>query len=167
MKTTIWCHGTGECKGKLRHRVGKERKLPLSPSYGLYLNIRQLVGLCAPNPCPSLHGHLSSTIFIISIRTVIIIIIIISLLSISSVQRHLKNCISLQYNVVLFYALQQSDSVIHIDTCFYILFHYGLSQDIECSSLCYTLGLCCLSIQYVIVWEFLSWLSGNESDWHP
>ena len=27
-----------------------------------------------------------------------------------------------------------------------ILFHYGLSQDIQYSSLCYTLGPCCLSI---------------------
>ena len=34
---------------------------------------------------------------------------------------------------------------------FYILFHYGLSQDIEYSSLCYTVGPCCLSILNVIV----------------
>ena len=39
-------------------------------------------------------------------------------------------------------AVQQSDSVICI--LFPILFHYGLSQDIECSSLCYTGGPCCL-----------------------
>ena len=32
-----------------------------------------------------------------------------------------------------------------------ILFHYGLSQDIEYSSLCYRIGHCCLSILYVIV----------------
>ena len=30
-----------------------------------------------------------------------------------------------------------------------ILFHYGLSQDIEYSSLCYTVGPCCLSILYI------------------
>ena len=30
-----------------------------------------------------------------------------------------------------------------------MLFHYGLSQDTECTSLCYTVGLC-LSILYVI-----------------
>ena len=30
---------------------------------------------------------------------------------------------------------------------FYILFHYGFLQDIEHSSLCYTVGPCCLSIQ--------------------
>ena len=29
-----------------------------------------------------------------------------------------------------------------------ILFHYGLSQDMEYSSLCYTVGPCCLSILY-------------------
>ena len=32
---------------------------------------------------------------------------------------------------------------------FYILFHYGLSWDIEYSSLCYTVGSCCLSILYI------------------
>ena len=36
--------------------------------------------------------------------------------------------------------VQQSVSVI------YILFHCKLLQDIEYSSLCYTVGLCCLSI---------------------
>ena len=34
---------------------------------------------------------------------------------------------------------------------FHILFHYGLLQDIECSSLCYTVSPCCLSVLYIIV----------------
>ena len=34
-------------------------------------------------------------------------------------------------------AVQQSDSVIHINILFHILFHDGLSQDSEYSSLCY------------------------------
>ena len=50
---------------------------------------------------------------------------------------------------MLISAIQQSDSV--IDILFHILFHFGLSQDIEYSSLCYTVGPCCLSILYVIV----------------
>ena len=33
----------------------------------------------------------------------------------------------------------------------YILFHYGLSQDIAYSSLCYTVGPCCSSILHIIV----------------
>ena len=33
---------------------------------------------------------------------------------------------------------------------FNIIFHYGLSQDIEYSSLCYIKGFCCLSIIYII-----------------
>ena len=41
--------------------------------------------------------------------------------------------------------VRQSDSVIHI------LSQYGLSQDVESSSLCYTVGPCCLSILHVIV----------------
>ena len=32
-----------------------------------------------------------------------------------------------------------------------ILFHCGLSQDIEYSSLCYTIGPCCLSILHIVV----------------
>ena len=34
---------------------------------------------------------------------------------------------------------------------FQILFHYRLLQDIEYSSLCYTVNSCCLSILYVVV----------------
>ena len=46
------------------------------------------------------------------------------------------------YNVVLTATVQQSDLVIHthIYIFFHILFHYGLSQDIEH---CYTVGPCC------------------------
>ena len=64
--------------------------------------------------------------------------------------------VKLSYNVLLNTAVQQSDSYtyvciyiyiyIHIYILFHILFHYGLSQDIEYSSLHYTVGLCCLSI---------------------
>ena len=35
--------------------------------------------------------------------------------------------------------------------CFYIPFCYGLSQDTECSSLCCTVGPCCLSILFIKV----------------
>ena len=57
----------------------------------------------------------------------------------------------LLYNVVLNYAIQQSDSDIYIYThtyiyvAFYILFHYDLSQEIEYSSLCYNVEPCCFS----------------------
>ena len=45
------------------------------------------------------------------------------------------------YSLVLITAVQQSDIVIHIYTVFVnILFHYGLSQDIEYSSQCSTEG---------------------------
>ena len=59
-------------------------------------------------------------------------------------------------NAVLISAVEQSDSVIHyiyIYTFifFYILFHYGLSQNIEYSYLCYTVGPCYLSTLYIIV----------------
>ena len=40
---------------------------------------------------------------------------------------------------------------IYISILFYILFHYGLSQDIEYSSLYYTAGPCCLPILHLIV----------------
>ena len=38
------------------------------------------------------------------------------------------------------------NSVIHKYCFYFILFQYGLLQDIEYSSLCYTIGPCCLSI---------------------
>ena len=41
--------------------------------------------------------------------------------------------------------------VIHIYILFDTPFHYGLLQDIEYSSLGYTVGPCCLSILYIIV----------------
>ena len=47
---------------------------------------------------------------------------------------------------MLISAVQQRDSVIHLYVIFPILFHYGLSQGIEYSSLCYTVGPCWLSI---------------------
>ena len=59
------------------------------------------------------------------------------------------------YYVVLTSAVQQSDSVIYVCVCIYIfhnLFHYGLSQDIEYSSLYYTAGPCCLFILYIMVY---------------
>ena len=54
--------------------------------------------------------------------------------------------VQLTYTVVLISAIQQSDSVLHmyIHSFFYILLHYGLSQNIEYSSLCFTVGPCYL-----------------------
>ena len=56
---------------------------------------------------------------------------------------------------MLISAVQQSDSVIHTYIYVYILFHilshYGLSQDIDFSSLCYAIESYCLSILYIIV----------------
>ena len=65
------------------------------------------------------------------------------------------------YNAVLlfdfFVFLQQSDSVIHIYVhilFFNILFHYGLLQDVEDNSLCYTVGTC-LSIRYILIIAYI------------
>ena len=55
---------------------------------------------------------------------------------------------------VNFCYIQKSDSVIYI--LFHILFHYGLSQDIEHSSLCYTIGPCCFSI-HSFFWKSRRW----------
>ena len=41
---------------------------------------------------------------------------------------------------MLISAVQQSDSVIHMYILFHILSHYDLSEDIEYSSLCYTVA---------------------------
>ena len=53
------------------------------------------------------------------------------------------------YSVVLISAVEQSNSVIHIYKFFFffnVFLHYGLSQDVGYSFLCYTLEPCCLSI---------------------
>ena len=61
--------------------------------------------------------------------------------------------VQLIYNVVLIIAVQKNDSVIHIYIyiLFHILFHYGLSQDTEQSSLCSTVGPRCLCIDNIII----------------
>ena len=43
----------------------------------------------------------------------------------------------------------------YIYILFHILFHYGLSQDIEYSSLCYTVGHCFLSILYMYLFKLV------------
>ena len=56
-------------------------------------------------------------------------------------------------NVVLVSGVQQSDSVlhIHVSILFQIPFPFRLLQNIEQSSLCYTVGPCWLSILYIVV----------------
>ena len=52
---------------------------------------------------------------------------------------------------MLLSAGHQSDPTIHICILSHIIFHYGLSQDINYSSLCYTIGPCGPSFLYIIV----------------
>ena len=47
-------------------------------------------------------------------------------------------------NAVLVLGIQQRDSVIYVSILFQILFPGSLSQNIEQSSLCSTVGPCCL-----------------------
>ena len=76
--------------------------------------------------------------------------------------------VELVYNIVLVSDVQWSDSVC-LCVCIYththiffshIIFHCGLSQDIEYSSFCYTRGLCCLW-----KWKLLShvWLFATQN----
>ena len=55
-------------------------------------------------------------------------------------------------NDVFISTVQQTDSVIHIYTFYFIFFSIILSQHIEHSSLCYTVGPCYLSILCMIVY---------------
>ena len=59
--------------------------------------------------------------------------------------------LQLTYNVS---GVEQSDSVIHRYMCilFQVLFHHRLLQDTEYSSLCSTVGPCCLSTLYIVVY---------------
>ena len=60
-------------------------------------------------------------------------------------------------NILLVSGVQQSDSVIHMHKAilFQVLFPYRLLQNIEQSSLCYTVGRCWLSILNIAVCIFL------------
>ena len=50
----------------------------------------------------------------------------------------------------------------HTYILFHVLFHYGLSQDIKYSCLCYIVGSCCLSILYIIQgWQKSLFFSHN------
>ena len=60
------------------------------------------------------------------------------------------------YAVVIDFSVQYTDSFMHLNVCvcmcIYILFQnlfYKLLQNIECSSLCYTVGSCWLFILYI------------------
>ena len=66
--------------------------------------------------------------------------------------------------MLCYFQVYSSDSVIypylylylhlHLYILFQILFPYRLLQNIEYSSLCYTVGPCWLSILYIVVWGF-------------
>ena len=59
------------------------------------------------------------------------------------------------YVVGLISGIQHSDSVtrVHSFILFQILFSYRLSQNVEWSFRCYTVGPCWLSILYIVVCE--------------
>ena len=59
-------------------------------------------------------------------------------------------------NVLLVAGVQQSDSVIHIhiSILFQVLFPFRLLQNIEQSSLCYTVGPCWLSILFYFIYLY-------------
>ena len=61
-------------------------------------------------------------------------------------------------NIVLVSGVQQSDSVIPIQVplLFQILFPFRLLENIEQSSLCYTVGPCWLSILNIVMYTYQS-----------
>ena len=59
--------------------------------------------------------------------------------------------VQLIYSVVNFYCTAKWPSYTYIHSSSYIIFHHCLSQEIGCSSLCYTAGPHCSSIPNVIV----------------
>ena len=59
----------------------------------------------------------------------------------------LNNFIEVYLITRLYYSQLYSKVVqLYINILFHSISHYGLSQDIKYSSLCYTVGPCCLSI---------------------
>ena len=66
----------------------------------------------------------------------------------------LQCCASFRYTAKLFIYIFifHLYVYIYIYSFFYILFHYSLLQDIEYSSLCYTVGSCCLPVLYIVMY---------------
>ena len=56
--------------------------------------------------------------------------------------------VQLIYNVLISAVQQREFCYAYLYILFHILFHYGLSEDTDYSSLCSTVGPCCLSILY-------------------
>ena len=71
--------------------------------------------------------------------------------------------------IVLISAIQQWVGYTYTYLCvlFHVLFHYGLSQDVEYGSLCYTVILFCLSILYIKVSILYPKLPVHPSPTHP
>ena len=71
-------------------------------------------------------------------------------------------------NVVLVSGVQQSDSVIHIHVSilFQILFPFRLLENIEQSSLCYSVGPCWLSVLNPVVCTLLLFLPPFTTLWY-
>ena len=59
--------------------------------------------------------------------------------------------VELIYNLAFVSGVQQSDSVTHTSVLFQILFTHRLLPNIEYSSLCCTVGACCVSVLYIEV----------------
>ena len=62
-----------------------------------------------------------------------------------------KNVIEVQLIYTVSFLLYNKVTQLYIYILFHVLFHHGLSQAIEYSSLCYTVGSYCLSILYTII----------------
>ena len=77
----------------------------------------------------SIHlGHMPHSQYILSAKWIFINTVFICSRQISFL---LFIEVQLSYNLVIITAVQRSDSVAHIDILFHILFHCGLSQDID------------------------------------
>ena len=61
---------------------------------------------------------------------------------------------TVDYTMLCYFLLYSKLTRLYVHILFHILFHCGLSQDTEYSSLCYTIGFCCLSIIYMIAWIY-------------
>ena len=69
----------------------------------------------------------------------------------SNLQLYLR----LYHPIILFHHIGSPNSLfyktLYTYIIFHVLFHYGLPQDTEYGSLCYTVRLCYLSILYIII----------------
>ena len=130
---------------KLTFSMDTVASIPISPKFLLVSYQSPLFPdffflLALQMPCSKCHKRVFYSLLVARIDIAFLFYLFIFYWSIADLQC----CVNFYHTAGWF-------SHMYIYILFYILFHYGSSQDTGYSSLCYTVGPCCPFIPYIIV----------------